>query len=364
MKKFLSSVLILCLSVGTVAAQSAQPAKSQTTAPAKPAMVVVSTTLDELIALLPTADLIAVVDVNRLVNELVPKLANIEAGGVNKLARQVADFTTKTGIDPAKVTSAVLGFSMEGTVGTGAIIVSGLDLNSSQVEAAMKEFKTEFKTSDYKGKTIFNVLTTDKKPGVEAGPVSVKTDETALAALGNQRFVLGDLKAVKQVIDVSTGAAKSSLTPMMIEALKETRSSALLRFAINVPESLKKGVLDQGDLFKSINALQVVLGTFDVASDFSLGLDALMRTTSQKDATELEEGLKGLVSLIQSIFGGGNSDPKMEAVGQLLNQIKIGSKVNDVSLSITLPRAMLDQLMKKPAPADAKKPGLEVKKTN
>src|SRR5258708_7615383 len=114
MKKFLSSVLILCLSVGTLAAQSSQPAKSQTTAPAKPSIAAASTTLDELIGLLPAADLIAIVDINRLVNELVPRLTDIEAGGVDKMARRVADFTKKTGIDPAKVTSAVLGFSMEG----------------------------------------------------------------------------------------------------------------------------------------------------------------------------------------------------------------------------------------------------------
>jgi len=318
MKKFISSVMILCLTISMAMAQSAQPARSQTTAPAKPssatattapATTTTPTTLDELIGLLPAADLIAVVDVNRLVNELLPRLANIETGGVNKVAKQVADFTRNTGIDPAKATSAVMGFSMEGTVGTGVVIVSGLDLNTSQIEAAMKEFKTEFKSSDYKGKKIFNLVAKDKK--AEAGPVSVKTDETALALIGNQRFAFGDLKAVKEVIDVSAGAAKGAITPVMIGALKETRASALLRFALNVPESLKQSASDQGDLFKSVNALQVVLGTLDVASDFSMALDALLRTTSQKDATELEEGLKGLVSLVKSIFGGANNDPKM-----------------------------------------------------
>ncbi|MEP7342686.1 MAG: hypothetical protein ABI977_33465 [Acidobacteriota bacterium] len=360
MKKFISLVMILCLTIGMAMAQSAQPARSQTTAPAKPSAATATTAptaLDELIGLLPTADLIAIVDANRLVNELLPRLANIETGGVNKLAKQVADFTKNTGIDPAKATSAVLGFSMEGTVGTGVVIVSGLDLNTSQIEAAMKEFKTEFKTSDYKGKTIFNLLAKDKK--AEAGPVSVKTDETALALLGNQRFAFGDLKAVKEVIDVSAGAAKGAITPVMLGALKETRASALLRFALNVPESLKQSAADQGDLFKSVNALQVVLGTLDVTNDFSMALDTLLRTTSQKDAMELEEGLKGLVSLVKSIFGGANNDPKMEAIGQLLDQIKIGSKASDVSLSITLPRAMLDQLVKKPtpppAPSDANK---------
>ena len=95
----------------------------------------------------------------------------------------------------------------------------------------------------------------------------------------------------------------------------------------------------------------MVLGTLDMAADFSLSLDALMRTATSKDATELEDGLKGLVGLIRGIFGGGSGDAKMDAIGQLLDQIKIGSKLNDVSLSISLPRATLDQLLKKPAPA-------------
>jgi len=354
MQKFLSSVLILCLIAGAVAAQSTAPARGQAAAPASTAPAAV----DELIGLFPSADLIAVVDVNRLVNELLPRLAEIEAGGLNKLAKQITDFTKKTGVDPAKATSAVLGFSMEGTEGSGAVIVSGLDLSPSQVEAAMKEFKTEYKTADYKGKTVFNMVPKEKEKKAEAGPVAVKTDETALAALGNQRFVVGDLKVVRQVIDVSSGAAKGNVAPTMVAALKETRSSALVRFAVNVPESLKRSAADQGDLFKSVNTIQVILGTFDVANDFSLALDAVMRTTSQKDAAELEEGLKGLVSLVKSIFGGASGDPKVEAIGQLLDQIKIGSKQSDVSLSVTLPRATLDLLMKKPAPAapgDAKK---------
>ncbi|MGH9801595.1 MAG: hypothetical protein ACRD82_14625, partial [Blastocatellia bacterium] len=247
----------------------------------------------------------------------------------------------------------VLGLNLKGTQATGAIIVSGVDLTNQQVEAAMKEFKAEFKTSDYQGRTIFSLISKIKTP--EAGPLSVKTDETALAALGGQRFVLGDLSAVKQVIDISAGSAKGGVTPEMAAALGETKSSALLRFALSIPESLKTEAADQGDLFKSVSTIKMVLGTFDVAADFSLSLDALMRTVSRKDATELEESLNGLVGLVRGIFGGGGTgDAKTDAIGQLLDQIKVGSKLNDVTLSIALPRAMLDQLLKKPAPAEKK----------
>lgn len=354
MKKIFRLVLILSAIASLALAQSAnQPSKSQPTATAK--LSVSSPTVsatDELIGLLPASDVIAIVDVGRLFNELLPSLANIQTGGLDKFVKQVSEFTQKTGIEPSKVQSAVLGFSMDGTQGKGAIIVSGLDLSTPQIEAAMKEFKTEFKNSEYKGKAIFSIVSKVKAP--EAGPVSVKMDETALAALGAQKFVFGDLSVVKNVIDINSGAAKGGVTPAMSAAVKETRTAALLRFALNVPENLKQEAVDQGDLFKSVSTIKMVLGTFDVATDFSLSLDALMRTTSPKDATELQDGLKGLVSLIKGIFGGSTGDAKMDLIGQLLDQIKIGAKLSDVSLSITLPRAMLEQLAKKPAPAEKK----------
>ena len=359
MKKFFSLALILGLFASLGFAQTQPKRTTQTisktpstpaakaTAPASSAAAAIN---DELLALLPASDVLAVVDINRLFNQLMPSLANLKTGGLDKLAKELAEFAQKTGIDPAKVNRAVAGFSMKGSQATGAIIVSGVDVTNPQIEAALKEFKAEFKTSDYQGKTIFNLLSKVKSP--EAGRLSVKTDESALAALGGQRFVFGDLSAVKNVIDISSGAAKGGVTPELAAALGETKASALLRFALNIPDSLKAEAADQGDLFKSVGAIKMVLGNLDMAADFSLSLDALMRTASNKDATELEDGLKGLVGLIRGIFGGGGSgDAKMDAIGQLLDQIKIGSKLNDVSLSISLPRATLDQLLKKPAPA-------------
>lgn len=354
MRKLISFVLICSLSVTVALAQ--QPVKSQSTTPAKTARTDSATSSvtahDELIAMLPASDLIAVVDVNRLFNQLLPQITNIQTGGLDKLAKQLSEFTQKTGIDPSKVQSAVLGLSLMGTQGSGVLIVSGIDLSGPQIESAMKEFKAEFKTSDYKSKTIYSLISKVKAP--EAGPLSVKTDETALAPLGNQRFAFGDLSAIKNVIDISNGEAKGGVSAQMNGALSETRNTALLRFALNIPEVLKSDLADQGDLFKSVGAIKMVMGTFDVANDLGLSLDAIMRTASQNDAAELENGLKGLLSLISGIFGGGTGDPKADLIGQVLGQIKIGSKLTDVSLSINLPRSALDQLMKKPAPADKK----------
>jgi hypothetical protein len=338
MGKLFHLALIVMLLAGGALAQT--PAKNQKAA--APA--------DELAAALPKSDLIAVLDVNRLFTELLPKLAELNVGGVDKMARDLATFTQRTGIDPAKIQAAVLGVNMEGLQGNGVLLVKGLDLGGAQIEALMKEWKVEFKTADYKGKTIYSLISKIGAPS--AGPFSFKTDDLAMTSLGNQRMAVGDLNALKQVIDIQAGADVPAAGKPMLAALAETRASALVRFALNVPDSLREQAADQGDLFKSIASIKMVLGTLDAASDLSLSLDAVMRTASQSDAGDLESSLKGLLVLVKGIFGGG--DPKSDVLGALLDQIRIGSKLSDVSLSISLPRAMMDQLSRKPAPAEKK----------
>jgi hypothetical protein len=365
MRKFLSIALIFSLTASaaslsanaqstgkeTKGAAAAPAATTATTATNKTAAAPATAT-DELIALLPASDLVGTLDVNRAFNELLPKLADITAGGLDKLAKSIQEFTRKTGVDPARIQNAVFSLSLNGTQGMGVLIIQGIDPDAKQIEAVMKEFGAEFKTSEYKGKTVYNVVT--KVKGPSAGPLSVKTDEIALAALGGPRVAFGDLGAVKQVIDIQSGAGRGGVTPEMAGALNETRASALIRFALNIPENLRAEAAGQGDLFKSIATIKMILGAFDAAADLSLSLDAIIRTASPKDATELESGLKGLVDLVRSIFGGGSGDPKTDFFGQLLDQVKIGSKLNDVSLSITLPRSLMDQLSKKSSPAEKK----------
>ncbi len=348
MHKFLSLALIVGSFTGSAVAQSA--AKAEKAAPAAAATSPVAS--NELVAMLPASDLVAVVDGGRVFNDLLPKLAGLTFGGVDKFAKDLTDFTQRTGIDPTKVQNAVLGVNLEGTQGNGVFLIRGLDLTGTQVEAVMKELKAEFKTSEYKGKTIYNVISKVSAPS--AGPLSLKSDELALAALGDQRLAFGDLTAVKKVIDIQAGGDVPVVSKTMIGALAETRQSALIRFAMNVPEKLRTEAADQGDLFKSIASIKLVLGTLDTAADLSLSLDAVMRTASQSDAGELESSLKGLIVLVKGIFGGGSGDPKTDFIGVLLDQIKIGSKLSDVSLSISFPRSVMDQLSKKPAPVEKK----------
>jgi hypothetical protein len=346
MRIYLGIAFILCLLTGGLNAQSVEKkgtAVTSTTASKGSSPSANAASIDELIGLLPASDLIAVVDVGRAINDLGPRLTDLGMGGPGKWGKELQEFTLRTGIDLAKARNAALGLKIPGAQASGAMIVQGLDLDDKKLDAAMKAYNTEFKTSEYKGKQIFNLVKQGNSPS--AGPLSLKTDEMAIVLLGNQKLVFGDLTVVKGVIDIHSGSAKGGVTKEMASALNETRSSALTRFALNLPEHLRQEALNQGDLFTSVAAIKVILGTLDVGNDLSLSLDMIMRTPSQKEAAELESGLKGLVSLARGFLSGG--DPKWELYGQLLDQVKVGSKINDVSFSLTMPRSLVDQLTNK-----------------
>jgi hypothetical protein len=344
MQKLLYIALILSLI--TCAAVVARPGQSAVGAAATNS----NAAKDELLTLLPASDLIATIDAGRTYNDLVPRLASIGAGGLDRLAKRIQEFAIKTGIDPSKVEHAVLGLKLNGTLATGAIIIQGIDVDDKKIEAAMKAYNAGYKPTDYKGKQIFTVTAKIKPPS--AGPLSIKTDETAVATLGQQRVVLGDLSVVKSIIDIQSGSAKGGINPAMSSALKETRNSALVRFAFNLPEDLRQEASNQGDLFRSIAAIKMILGTLDVDGDLGVSLDAIMKTPSQNDAAELETGLRGLISLGRGFLGGGSSE--MNLIGQILDQIRIAAKLSDVNLSINLPRSIIDQMGKKPATEEKK----------
>src|SRR5262249_14415398 len=145
---------------------------SKSASTAKPAASGTTIT-DELIAMLPPSDLIAVLDVNRVFNQLLPKLAEFTTAGIDKLAKDLSDFRERTGIDPSKIQSGVLGINLSGLQAQGVLVLHGIELDAKQVDAVAKEYKAEYKTLEYKGKTIYNVLS--KMPSPSAGPLTVKT---------------------------------------------------------------------------------------------------------------------------------------------------------------------------------------------
>jgi hypothetical protein len=339
MQRFLSWTLAIALLTGLAGASlSAVERMTERAATTTPMPV------DE-IALLPASDLIAVVNVNRFFGELLPKIKADAPAEIAKATKEMEEFSAQTGIDLAKVKTAVIGVKLDGQSGSGAAILQGLSFDAARIEATVKSKNGEFKTTDYKGRPIYTVkmkAAAQVADAAAAAGVPLRTgDEMNFAALDGQTAVAGDLAGVKSVLDAQSGGGNQANAGLNT-ALKDTKASGLVRFAANLPESLRQGLSSQGDLFQQIAAIKMIFGSFDLAGDMSAALDATLRTGSKDDATQLETGLKSLVFLGKS-FLGGNQDPQMQAINQLLDQIKISAQTSDVSLSIMLPRTLMNQ---------------------
>lgn len=326
---------------------------------------------DESLALLPQSDAVAIIDADRLLNDVLPKIKSAWPQQSEKLIRELDEFISRTGVDPRKVKTIALGLSQSGKNTAAVMILDGLALDSAKLEALLKEAKAEkAETISYKGKTIY-VTRPVKKPADAAGqkeeakndsPGSIlntiisetglKTDEVAFAQLDSQRVVAGDQHQIRKVIDAATGPASpgNGLSSELLSALKETSATGIIRFALSVPENLRQQLAGQ-DYFKDLAAVQMVAGAVEVSDDLSLLLDARLRTLTNAEASKIETSLNGLVAVGKMMLGG-NEEPLMQAVMQLLTEIKIGAQTNHVSLALKVPRALFDQALK-PAPKKA-----------
>jgi hypothetical protein len=292
---------------------------------------------EELLGLLPESDLVATIDLGRLVNELQPRL---EKSGI-PLADEVKQLATRLGIDPRQLKSGVLGLSLQSFEASGLLIIQGVDLERRALEETLKSAGIEYRLVDHQGESIVALVSPVKSPSV--GPLSLKTSDLALVSLGGKRLAIGDLSRVRAVIEQRKRSTPAAPT-LPIIALRETNPAALLRFAFTLPPGMREEALNQGDLFKSIAGIKVLLGDLDLAPDLAITLNSLLRTPSPAEAAELEVGLKGLLNLGRALLANGNRQ-----VTQILNQVQIRTRGADVNLAATLPPSLLEG-MASPAP--------------
>jgi hypothetical protein len=71
-------------------------------------------------------------------------------------------------------------------------------------------------------------------------------------------------------------------------------------------------------------------------------LDTKLRTSSSDEASKLQTSLAALVGL-GKMFLGGNNDPAIQALTQVIDLVKINAQDTDVSVSLMIPKSVFDQ---------------------
>jgi len=298
-----------------------------------------------LLSSLPPSDAVALVNVNRVLDEALPKLLAENPAKLADITTELAKFKTQTGLDPrsfdqlalslnynypregiTKISTAALA---RGTFNAGAIVAAGrLAANGKYVE------------QKYQGKTIY-LFSLDRQIRL-FGLWDMKVRDLAVAALDGNTLALGDLDAVRGVIEANR--TRKHANPELI-ALASRDPNAILGFGGNVsPKLLENLSLSNDSVARELTAVRQVYGTLGMTStDLELMLAArTVDTYSAKNLGDTVEGLKQFGALFINRL----SPVKGTLARTALDNLKITTVGNELQIRTAVAQSQVSPLMR------------------
>jgi hypothetical protein len=288
---------------------------------------------------LPPSDLAAVVDLQRLQNETLPRFGDLNASIMRDINRGLADIQKETGLDPRVFERVAVGARLRGANPDQFVLLVQGRFNAAEIietgyaSAQRKDPKLTREARIYEGATIFIF-----------GSKSRKEDtRDAVAALDGNTLVFGDFAGVRAAIDARAGRARISDDVVNLAA---NAPDALVSFGGIVPDNAAKdlGLGDDkmGNLARSIRRFS---GSFNSSG---LDLDARLNlfTETADQAGDIVSALNGLRLLFGSgLRAGGASKQNADQIKSIINRAQVTAVANEVQLRLTLNEADLRSLL-------------------
>src|SRR5688572_30459493 len=262
---FLKSLAFISIFALTTVVTFAQTNQRRSTQPAS-----------TLLSSLPPSDGVAFIKVRRVLDEAIPKLLAENPTQVAELNSELAEFKTKTGLDPRSFEEAALGFQftypspaitkvrtvalVRGTFNSGAIVAAGrVAANGKYVE------------DKYQGKTIY-VFTLDRQIRL-FGLWNLKVRNLAGTSINKDMLALGDLEAVKAALDATRN--RKYANPALV-ALASHGPAAMIGFGGESSESVMETLrVQHSGIAREMTAVRKVSGSLGMTnSDLALMLAA------------------------------------------------------------------------------------------
>jgi hypothetical protein len=295
--------------------------------------------------MLPPSDVVAFVNVKRLINEAAPK---VFADNPAKLAEFNADidkFKTQTGIDARSFENIAVGLRYQnpspGVTTADTVVIAQGTFNAGALVAAGKlASKGKYQEQKYNDATIY-IFSVDDHVNVP-GLLNMRVKELAVTTLDTNTLVFGELAAVRATLDANKtrGGGNSDLVNLA------TRSpNALVGFSANVPPSLSKGVsLGNDEISKLIGSIRQAYGTIGTTAN---GFDmlAIARTENAGQAQSLSETLTALKQFGGVVAGQLPAETNKLAMSAL-ESLKIGAQGNETSIRLELQQSDITTLIR------------------
>jgi hypothetical protein len=349
-KKSFALFFALSLALMSLALTGGAQTKPIAAAPA----VVPASAIDAPLSLLPPSDLVAYVNVKRLINEAAPKVFADNPAKLTEFNADLDQFKAKTGIDPRAFSSIAVGLKYQrpapGITKADTVVIASGTFNAGVLLAAARlASKAKYQEQKYRDATIyvFNVNENINVPGL----LNMRVKELAVTTLDANTLALGELTAVRATLDSKArGGGNNDLINLA------TRTpNALIGFSANVPPYLSQGVNvgndEIGKLVASIRQAYGAIGTTGNGFDML----AVARTENAGQAQSLSDTLSSLKQ-----FGGVLVSQLPAETGKLaqnaLDNLRIGAQGNEASIRLELQQADISTLMRVLRPKTAAAP--------
>jgi len=323
---------------------------------------VLSPQASRLVSMLPASDAVAVFDTKRFLDDAMPKLLSANQPMLDHVMGTITEMEARTGIDIRKFEQVVVGVSMRQVAGKDPdfepIALASGDINAGALVAIAKlgskgKYREEKigETSVYvftmKDAVKKSVAKTTKTAQTKTSKINHAIDkvkslgtEVAVAALDKNTLAIGCLDRLRETIE-----AKSHVGTDLTDLLggKET---AVMSFALKTPAGTAKLLsLDEDELGATINSIQYISGSLDVAAA-GTSLQMMARTAKPDQATSLKDTLEGLQMLGKAILGN-SKNPDQQIYGRMVKNAKFSINGNDVTLDVLVSQADIDVLVAK-----------------
>jgi hypothetical protein len=315
-----AAFLAVCVSAAVASAQGAQATASY----------------DPLLAL-PTSDIVAFANVQRILVEIVPRVMMKDPATLLKMTTALNDVYEKTGINLLSIDRVAAGLQFIGPANHQmkkenlgiAIIIHG-DFDADKLIAFLKK-ETNNKGSEesYGGKTIH----IEPRPA----PPAVKTDRqtAAYTFLDDHTIVIGDLPQVRATVDAATGKGRVDST---LTQLATRDSDSLIGLAGNVPPELIKDLQSSVSSDPTEQAISKLLtGLKQVFASFGATRTEFDAITGARFETEAEA--QSISDLLLGLRQQAAANVDVQELRDLISAVQITAQGDQVQIKANLPNS-------------------------
>jgi hypothetical protein len=298
-----------------------------------------------LLSSLPPSDAVAIVNLSRVFNEALPKLLAENPAKLAEITSELAKFKTQTGLDPHSFDQIALGFSYkyprEGITKISTVALARGTFNAGAMVAAGRlAANGKYLEQKYQGKTIY-IFSLERQLRL-FGLWDVKVGDLAVSAVDGNTLALGDLDAVRGVID-ATRAGKHPNAELL--ALASRDRDAILGFGGNVSPTLLENLsLSNDQIARELTAVRQIYGTLGMTStDVELMVTArTVDTDSAKNLSDTVEGLQQLGGFFINRLTGAKGALARSALGNL----KATTTGNELQIRTAVAQSQIAPLIK------------------